>query len=60
MVDIPKELNTMLNQQKQEAPVQTSMKDIQATLSQMKQQATNVIGDKNVEINGKNEKTQNA
>ena len=60
MVDIPKELNTMLHQQKQEAPVQTSMKDIQATLSQMKQQATNVIGDKNVEINGKNEKTQNA
>jgi hypothetical protein len=41
MVDIPKELNTMLQQQKQETPVQTSLKDIQATLAQMKQQAAN-------------------
>tara|TARA_B110000305_G_C19396766_1_gene617886 strand:+ start:662 stop:850 length:189 start_codon:yes stop_codon:yes gene_type:complete len=60
MVDIPKELNTMLQQQKQETPVQTSLKDIQATLAQMKQQAANAAEEKNVEINDKNAKTQNA
>ena len=60
MVDIPKELNTMLQQQKQETPVQTSLKDIQATLAQMKQQAANAAEEKNVEISDKNAKTQNA
>jgi hypothetical protein len=60
MVEIPKELNTMLQQQKQETPVQTSLKDIQATLAQMKQQAANAAEEKNVEINDKNAKTQNA
>jgi hypothetical protein len=60
MVEIPKDLNTMLQQQKQETPVQTSLKDIQATLAQMKQQAANAAEEKNVEINDKNAKTQNA
>ena len=50
----------MLQQQKQETPVQTSLKDIQATLAQMKQQAANAAEEKNVEINDKNAKTQNA